>query len=191
MITALYPLDGNANDISGYATGTLFGSTAPGFTSNSMIGSRAIVMNTPTFQTQYIQIPYINLAQRSFTIEAWIYPVNLSSVVDHGIFSQCDSNSNCISVGLRNARLLLSLDSMNGNNVTLIGTIFINTLNPAWVHIAAVYDATLFQQRLYVNGRADAISRSLVAPYHGTVSGTVTTIGRSRWFAFGTTYFIG
>ena len=191
MITALYPLDGNANDISGYATGTLFGSTAPGFTTNSMIGSRAIVMNTPTFQAQYIQIPYINLSQKSFTIEAWIYPVNLSSVVDHGIFSQCDSNNNCISLGLRNARLIFSLDSMNSNNVTLIGTIFINTLNPAWAHIAAVYDATLFQQRVNVNGRADAVSRSLMTAYRGTSSGSITTIGRSRWFAYGTTHFIG
>jgi hypothetical protein len=191
MITVLYPFDGNANDISGYGTGTLYGSTAPGFTSNSIMGSRAIVMNSPTFQTQYVQIPYINLAQQSFTIEAWIYPVNQASMVDYGIFSQCDSNNKCISLGLRNSRLIFSLDSMNVNNVTLVGTILISTVNPAWVHIAAIYDAVSFQQRLYVSGRVDAISRSLVVPYRGTPSGSVTTIGRSRWYAFGTTYFAG
>lgn len=191
MVTALYPFDGNAIDIGGYATGTLFGSTAPGFTVNSNIGSRAIVLNAPTFQTQFVQIPYVNLAQQSFTIEAWISPVLLGSTTDYGIFGQCDTNNDCLSLSVRNSRLTFSLDAMNVNNLTLLGTIFINTIIPVWTHIAAVYDATTFQQRLYVNGRIDSISRSLVLPFRGTSSGSVTTIGRTRSFAFGTTYFSG
>jgi len=78
---------------------------------------------------------------------------------------------------------------MNINNNTLIGATVISS---TWFHVTAVYDATKFQQRIYVNGRIDAVSYGIVNPYQGMSSGsTNTTIGRSSSLAYSTTYFNG
>jgi len=78
---------------------------------------------------------------------------------------------------------------MSINNNTLIGaTVMSSTL----FHVTAVYDATKFQQRIYVNGRIDAVSYDIVNSYQGMSSGSTTTsIGRSSSFAYSTSYFNG
>lgn len=137
--------------------------------------------------SQYIQIPYVNLGQ-SFTIQAWIYPSS-SVLPDYGIFSQCDLNSNCLSISLRNSRFTISFNSMNVNNYTLFGT-YVPVLGN-WAHLTVVYDAVLYQQQIYVNGRIDSMSRGIVAPFAGSSTGSITTIGRAVSFAYGVTYFQG
>jgi hypothetical protein len=186
MPTVLYPFDGNANDLSGYATGTLSGTPVSTINSASYVGTYSLGLN-PTF-LQYVQIPYVNLAQQSFTIQTWIYPTTSSTLVDYGIFCQCDSSLKCISISLRNARFTLSFDSMNTNN-TLSGSTV--TVIQDWVHLTVVYDAVLSQQLIYVNGRIDAISHGMVASYKGTSSGSVTTIGKTSSSAYGSSYFSG
>ena len=144
-------------------------------------------LNWP-LQQQYVQIPFINLAQKSFTIELWLYPFSVT-LSDNGIFGQCDSNGNCLSISLRNGRFALSFDAMNPNNNTLTGA-SINQQNN-WIHLAVVYDAVLYQQQIYVNGQIDAVSRGIVSPFSVTSTSAITTIGRAISYAYTTTYFVG
>jgi hypothetical protein len=185
MVTALYPFDGNSEDLTGYAPGIPFGSTYPVYSTTNYVGSYSLVLTPTSFQ--YIQIPYVNLT-KSFTIEAWVYPTS-AAVADYGIFGQCDSNFKCLSISLRNSRFTLAFDSMNINNYTLVGASVI-TLN-IWTHLAIVYDAVLYQQQIYVNGHIDAITNGITASFAGTSSGSITTIGRSLSLAYGTSYFQG
>ncbi|CAF4338065.1 unnamed protein product, partial [Rotaria magnacalcarata] len=69
-----------------------------------------------------------------------------------------------------------------GSSIMLVNT---------WIHLAVVYDATLYQQQIYVNGIIDIVSNGIVAPYQGSTTGVVTTIGRTISSAYGTTYFNG
>lgn len=118
----------------------------------------------------------------------WLYPTTSPILGDYGIFAQCDLSSKCLSISLRNARFAVSFDSMS-SNTTLISSTLTSTQD--WVHLAVVYDATLYQQQIYVNGRIDSISVGMIAPYQGTSPGLITTIGRSSSLAYGTTYFQG
>jgi hypothetical protein len=186
MLTVLYPFDGNANSLDSSTSGALFGTSLPTYTGNSYIGTQAIAF-TAGYQ-QYVQIPYLNLAQ-SFTIEMWVNPNSVTVPIDYGIFCQCDSNLICLSLNFRNVRFVFSLDSMNTNNNSITGTSVLSGSD--WTHVTIVYDAVLFEQRIYVNGQIDAISRGIVAPYQGTSSGAVTTIGRSLTLVSGTAYFAG
>jgi hypothetical protein len=187
-VSALYTFDGNVNDMTGYNSGTVFGTPVPGYVTNAYVGSQAISLNAAFYQ--YVQIPYIALGQQSFTLQIWVYvngPVIFPN--DYGIFGQCDTNLLCFLLTVRDCRITLSFDSMNANNNTLVGSTVLNAYN--WYHVTIVYDATLSQQQIYVNGRIDAVSPGMVASYQGTSSGTVTTIGRSLSLASGYTYFNG
>ena len=90
----------------------------------------------------------------------WLLPTIPVGSVDYGIFSQCDTYNNCISFSIRNSRIVLAIDSMNASTTVLSGSTIITNGN--WVHITVVYDATLFQQRIYVNGKIDAVSNGIV-----------------------------
>ena len=132
----------------------------------------------------------MNLGQQSFTLQMWVYVYGTIIVPsEYGLFSQCDSNSICFALTLRNARITLSFDSMNTNNNTLTGSMMFFSNN--WYHVTVVYDAVLSQQSIYINGRIDAIARGMAAAYQGTSSGSVTTIGRSLSLASGYTYLFG
>ncbi|CAM4842847.1 unnamed protein product [Rotaria magnacalcarata] len=186
MVTALYTFDGYPNDWTGSGTGILFGSGIPGYANPPYVGLEAISLSSVS--SQYVQISNVNLAQQSCTIEVWLYITTGSLTSDYGIFGQCDSNNKCICISLRNGRFIVSFDSMN-TNTTLAGSsiMLVNT----WIHLAVVYDATLYQQQIYVNGIIDIVSNGIVAPYQGSTTGVVTTIGRTISSAYGTTYFNG
>jgi hypothetical protein len=185
MVTALFPFDGNFNDISGYVSGTAYGIPLPILSPSCYVGISSL--NLISGDSQYIQIPYINFAQ-SFTIEVWLYPqTSLSG--DYGIFGQCNSNLKCLSLSIRNGRFTLSFDSMNSSNITLTSSSLVALSD--WTHLTVAYDSTLLQQQIYINGIIDAITNGKVAPYAGTSSGSVTTIGRSTSSAYGLSYFVG
>ena len=184
-VTALYPFDGNSNDLTGYATGTAYGTTLPSYTDRAYV-IRAISLTSSS--QQYVQIPNIDLSQKSFTIQVWLRPRSLSISNDYGIFSQCDSNSTCLSLSIRSLHITLSFDSMNTNN-SLVGSTRIATTE--WIHVTVVYDATLYQQQIYVNGKIDSLSYGIVNSYQGISSSSTTTIGRTTSLAYGTTYFDG
>jgi hypothetical protein len=187
IVTALYPFDGNTNDLGGYATGTAFGGityTPQGYVSQST--STLIPASM-----QYIQIPNINFAQQSFTIQTWLFtPAAITAPSDYAIFGQCDGNSMCLSLSLRNGRITFSFDSMNSASTPLTGESLI-TSTLSWVHVTAAYDATLFQQQIYVNGEIDAVSHGIVSSYQGISSSSITTIGRSLSYAYPVSYYSG
>ncbi|CAF1102680.1 unnamed protein product [Rotaria sordida] len=185
IVTALYPFDGNTNDQSSYYTGTAFGTSTPSYSTVAYV-SQSIILS-PTSQ-QYVLIPNINLSKQSFTLQTWLRPGTINTSTDFGIFSQCDSNSICMSLSLRNGRFVLSFDSMNSNNITLTGSSLVTSNE--WVHVTVVYDATLYQQQIYVDGQIDALSNGIVNSYQG-VSLSSTIIGRSSSLAYGTAYFQG
>ncbi|CAF0925096.1 unnamed protein product [Adineta ricciae] len=186
-ITVIYPFDANTNDASGYAIGTAFGLSGPGYTGYCYVGYQALVL--ASLYQQYISIPYVNLSQRSFTIETWIMLYNSAASSNYGLFGQCDSNSICLSISVQNSRFVVSFNSMVTNNYTLTGSTFVSA--NIWFHLTVVYDAVLYQQRIYVNGRIDGISSGIVPSYQGTSTGSLTTIGRSSSLGYGTTYFQG
>ena len=187
-VTALYPFDGSANDLSGFATGVLIGITTPSYSGGCYIGSQSLSFNSVT-QQQYVQIPSVALAQTSFTIQTWLYLGSGAVVGDLGIFGQCDLNNICLTLSLRNGRFVLSFDSMTTDNNTLVGTSIL--ASQKWTHVTVVYDAVLFQQQIYVNGHIDALSHGLVAAYRGTTAGSIATIGRTLSFAYSSSYFPG
>ena len=186
MVTVLYPFDGNMNDMSGYASGTAFGSTVASTTGFAYIGQ---ALGLGSASQQFVQIPYVNFAQQSFTLQMWIYPLNTNTSAEVGIFGQCDSSSVCFALSLRNARVSVSFDSINSNVSPLVGTTLI--IGTYWTHVSVVYDAVLRQQQIYVNGRIDAVSYGMVNAYSGSSSGSVTTIGRSAMVSSNFTYFDG
>jgi hypothetical protein len=186
MVTALFPFDGNATDLTGTIVGIPYGS--PVYVVNAYVGSQALFLNNPG-PNQYIEIPNIDLAQKSFTLQAWLYLTGTSLVNDYGIYSQCDFNATCLSISLRNGRFTLSFDSMNVTNSTITGNTLVSLKE--WTHLSVVYDAVQYQQLIYVNGRIDSESEGIVAPYRRSYSNYTTTIGRSKSFAYGTSYFQG
>lgn len=144
-------------------------------------------MNLSPASLQYVQIPYLNLAQ-SFTIEVWLFPTT-SLAGDYGIFGQCDVDFKCFSISLRNGRIALSFDAMNTTNNTLTTSSVV--ILSDWTHVTVVYNATLVQQQIYINGRVDATSIGTITPYTGTSFGSIATIGRSMSSAYGFSYFQG
>ncbi|UJR21688.1 hypothetical protein I4U23_024765 [Adineta vaga] len=186
MVNALYPFDGNYNDITGYATGIPYGLAISSVAYTGYM-SQAVYLTLST--PQYIQIPYINLSKRSFTLQAWVYPGTLNATNDLGIFSQCDTNMICLSLSIRSARFTLLFDSMNASSNVLIGTTIVSTNN--WFHVTVVYDATRWQQQIYVNGKIDAISNGIINSFQGSSSGSTTIIGRTLSLSYGASYYNG
>lgn len=189
MATLVYPFDGNVNDVIQSASGVVVGNNPTVYATSCYVGNQALYLNYGGNVQQHVRIPYINLSGRSFTIEFWFNLPGLTLMADYGIFSQCDSNSVCLSISLRNGRFTLSFDSMNLNSTTVIGTAIYQLYT--WVHVSFIYDCQLQQQFIYVNGQLDAISGNVVTPFTGGSSLSETAIGRGTSATYGTTYFIG
>lgn len=189
MITALCAFHGNVNDLPSFAVGVVIGNDPTPYTPISYIGTRSLVLNYPTIAHRYIQIPYINLSQKTLTIEVWLHPMMTALMNDHGIFGQCDSDSVCLSLSLRNGRFALSFDAMDSKDVTLVGS----TVNQAnyWLHLAVVDDAVLYRQRIDVHGQLNALSSGVVDPFEGKSFGAITSIGTTISVLYGITYFQG
>lgn len=109
---------------------------------------------------------YINFANRSFTIEAWIFPtINLNSSQSYGIFGQCQASSNnlCLHCIIRTNKMFFGFWGDD-----LLGSTVINS--DVWTHVAYVYDFTSNTKLVYLNGTVDGTNISGSA-YQGT-SGT-------------------
>ena len=187
MATAIYPFYGNTLDLTGTLGGTPLGLTFPGYSyASQSINALYFVSN----YQQYVSIPYMSLAKQSFTLQMWIYLVNVAGQVDYGLFGQCGSDLNCLSLSLRNGRVTLIFDSLNSNGgIKLTGSTIINA--GIWTHISAVYDAVQLQQLIYINGNIDTMSSGIVNPYQGTSTGGVNNIAMSSSLGYQPSYFNG
>jgi hypothetical protein len=107
-----------------------------------------------------------------FYFISWLLLNDLST--ERGIFGQCESSSTtdqCLSLSIKNQRLHLSFYNDDLNGVT-----YLTTSSNNWHHVAFVYDYTLMQQLIYLDGILDATTGTsgiAVGPYKGT-SGQVT-----------------
>lgn len=138
---------------------------------------------------QYIQIPYMDFRQQSFTIQLWYLIYGSAASIDYGLFYQCGSDSICLGLSIRNDRITLSFDSMNISANILTGGSFI--ASSYWTHVTVVYDAILRQQLICVNGLIDAVSSGITIPYQGTSFGSNTYIGISSAVNYTSSYFNG
>lgn len=173
-VTAIFPFEGNYNDLTGSYTGIGRGASSPPFGSTTCWIGDCIEIRNGVYE--YVMINGFDLKDRSFTIEFWFIIRGASTAIDCGLFSQCDTNSVCLSISVRNGRLAISFDSLNSSaNIFLGSTI---TAKSYWYHVSLVYDLDLRQQRLYINGLIDDISRN-VDPYKGSTSGSQATVGLS------------
>lgn len=185
MTTHLYMLDGNTQSTIGSTSGIAAGSPSPSVNAAGFAG-QSISLNESN--NQCVIISPMNFAERSFTVQLWFF-INLPTItMELGLFSQCDYDNTCLSLSIQNEHLTFWFDSKNPSSIPLIG----NSLIPVyvWTHVTIIYDAILFQQRLYINGDIDAVSTGIVFPYQGVTSLATATIGRSESIT-GLSYFSG
>ena len=186
----LYPFDGNTRDASLLANGSPVGAfLLPSYSYGAYSGS-AILLNVT--QQQHISIPFIDFRNTSFTLEVWVLPINVATNSglqdDFPIFGQCDGYLTCLLLTFRSGRIQLSFNSM-ATNVTLTSSTLIPYWN--WIHVAIVYDITLYQQLIYINGIIDTVSEGIITPFQGSSSVASTTIGLGKSAAFAITSFYG
>jgi hypothetical protein len=140
------------------------------FYTNGYVG-KAISLNGVN---QYIDTSsFIRFSSRSFTVEVWVYWLNLYNYTFNGIFGQCSCDEICANKCLhlmirdKHAYLGFYFNDLKGHKIIE---------NSTWVHLAFVYDyQVLGQQEVYVNGLFDG--RQITKAYQG-VEGDIH-IGRT------------
>ena len=103
---------------------------------------------------QYLSVPnYMDFYQKSFTVEAWIYPLSVAisgvSYFDMIIYAQTNSSTlgQYMWMMLRNGKIY---GAFFGNDVTGPTVFQANQ----WQHMAFTYDLATSTQTVYVNGIA-------------------------------------
>ncbi|CAF1403930.1 unnamed protein product [Adineta steineri] len=146
-VAAYWPLDGDANDLANTHNGILVG--------NSSFVMGYIDLAIQCSSTAYINVSYIDFYRRSFTIEFWFYIDNHTGG-DIGLIGECmrGDTSTCLHLGLL------------GGSIPYMGFYFDDSegstsiLNYQWYHIAFVYNNSVRQRQIYVNGLLENISLS-------------------------------
>lgn len=168
--TSFWPFDNHTLDISAGFDGTPIGNltyTSPG------INGYGSALSLVKSRGQYVEVRhYRNLANRSFTVEMWFYCINLTSY-ESGLFGQYHywNISQFLHYQIRNNTPYLGFygNDVRGSTINLIK-------NNTWYHVAFVYDFSLLEQKIYLNGRLDN-RRNPAQAYQGT-SGSIT-IGKA------------
>lgn len=123
------------------------------------------------FDMKWLSAPHISLNSRSFTIEFWFYPTNLSTSWDFSFGGEYESQSfsECLFLNIRNRKLWHGFyySDLSGNT---------NITTNKWYHAAFVYNNSTQQQLIYLNGLLDG-SRS-ASPLQVTTG--AFTIGGAR-----------
>ncbi|CAF4287090.1 unnamed protein product, partial [Rotaria sordida] len=101
---AFWPFDNNALELYNGLNSTLSG--LPSYTTSFLGYGAAINLDQSLSQFVSITPIVIPLNSRSFSIEAWIYPIGLTGG-EYGIFGQCQSTSTnlCLHFTSRNNKL--------------------------------------------------------------------------------------
>jgi hypothetical protein len=141
----------------------------------------AISFTLTSSQYVSVTVKQILFNSSSFTIEAWIYPINLGSG-DYGLFGQCQTptTSLCLHFTVRNYALYCGFYA---NDIAGSTTLSMNQ----WYHATCLYDTSTSLHQVWLNGVLDgSVSAS---PYLGT-SGA-TTIGMVGYPVPNNYYFNG
>ncbi|CAF1523708.1 unnamed protein product [Rotaria sp. Silwood1] len=167
VASAFWSFDSNALELYNSALdGALSGS--PTYTTSFAGYGSAIYFIRSSAQYVYITPKVLPFNSRSFTIEAWIYPIGFSSSNDYGIFGQCQATSYnlCLYFIVRNNQLycgFYSNDVQGGTTLTM----------STWHHVAFVYDSTTTMQQVWLDGNLDGSHPA--SSYDGLWE--ITTIG--------------
>jgi hypothetical protein len=167
-LLASWTFEQNANDVSsnGYNGQVINGAV---FTTG-YIGEAIELQNS---LAQYVNVPYINLVNRPFTIEGWIYLYSLAPTTDLDILGECAATviDNCLHCVVRSNKLYFGFYNDDTAGTTSL-TSFV------WYHVAFVYDYSINVKYIYLNGIMDGTSTASgssasIGPFLGT-SGNVT-----------------
>lgn len=113
-------------------------------------------------QYMYVNTPFINLANRPFTMEAWIFLTSINTTEETGIFGQCEKETldRCLHFDIRGQKLFMGFYSDDLTGPT-------NLIIQIWTHVAFVYDMATNTKLIYINGRLDNSAPSN-SSYQGT-----------------------
>lgn len=177
--SAYWLFDNNCLELLNSYNGVAYG--GPTYTT-SVLGHGASISLTAS-SSQYVAVTgkQVLFNSTSFTIEAWIYPISLTST-DFGIFGQCQSASTnlCLHFTTRNVMLYCGFYF---NDVAGSTTLTMNR----WSHVGCMYDLSTGTQSVWLNGVVDG-SRT-VSAYQGV--STTTTIGMVSYPMPANYYFNG
>jgi hypothetical protein len=125
--------------------------------------------------------PFIPLNNISFTVEAWIKPTGYPNPSDFSIVGLCPirTTNYCLHINIRNQKLYFGFYF---NDVQGGTTILLNQ----WIHAAFVFDATVNNQTIYLNGFQDG--QNTVSSVLRVTSGNFT-IGTNEGVALPYNYF--
>ncbi|CAF2861863.1 unnamed protein product [Rotaria sp. Silwood2] len=165
---AFWPFDNSALELYNGLDGNLSG--LPSYTTSFLGYGAAISLTQSSSQFVSITPVVIPLDSRSFTIEAWIYPIGFTGG-EYGIFGQCQSISTnlCFYFTSRNNKLYCGF---YGNDVQGSTTLTMDV----WTHVACVYDSTRQMLEVWLNGVLDGSHSG--SPYQGLWG--ITTIGATN-----------
>jgi hypothetical protein len=130
----------------------------------------------------------LNTAE-SFSVSAWVAAGATTPTANQVILSQAGTNASPFYL-YREAggRWAAATSTADVNTPTLVSATSAETVWPGqWTHLGLVYNATLSQLRLYVNGRLSA-AQSGVTTWQ---AGGALNIARGRWGGQDTLYFQG
>lgn len=164
-------LDGDGADAAGTATGNLYGSPTfsaaplPNLSTNTA-QSRAAVFNGAG--TQYVEIPNIaaleNIQENSYTLSAWARPANIPPGVSpaynysYGVIIKAGYHEG---IHYLNNQTFQFDHWETGNIYRGVGSAV--HAPAAWYHVAAVWDRTANQVRIYVNGTLEGTAAAAAA----------------------------
>lgn len=121
---------------------------------------------------QYLYTSYIPLIKTSFTIEAWLYPMNSSNQTDLAILGLCTypGNDQCLHLTIRNVYSIHRLHfSFFGDNILGNDPVPMNQ----WIHVAFTFDNSTHTMSIYLNGKLNMLGTSAF-PLLGDTSQNVT-----------------
>ncbi len=159
-------------------TGTLTNGptwTASGHTSSAVVldGSNDYVAGTSN----------LIKTNGSFTVAAWVYPISLptgGSYIAHIVLAQEGSQTDAFALGYSNSANRWMLDMPQTDTASPTEDIALSTAAPTlntWVQLVGVYDASLSESRLYVNGVL-ASRATHTSTWQATGS---FVVGRAKW----------
>ena len=104
------------------------GSNGPTFSSPGYNGAGAcLLLSSSSSQSASVASPFLNMASKSFTLEAWIYANSLNNPSDSAIFGQYDSGTtdHALHINIRNHRIYFGLfgDDLSGITVGTDGEV--------------------------------------------------------------------
>lgn len=149
--SVIYTFDNTPNDLFGVYNAIPINN--PQYVSPGYDGRGAAIQVLSSLG-QYLSVPnYMNFYQRSFTVEAWIYPLSVAisgvSYIDMIIYGQTDSlvGGQLMWMMLRNGKIYGAFF----NNDVVGPTVFQTN---RWQHMAFTYDLATTTQTVYIDGVA-------------------------------------